>query len=189
MNPHDISGLLPQVFQQTLREGGPLDALLEVMGALHEPVEAVLADLSGFFNPHTAPDGFVPYLACWMDLDRFFPLYCAQTAAYQRSADPISPGMGRLRELIAAAAFLSQWRGTAKGLQRFLEVATGIEGFELLENRDRRGNARPFHLCIVLPEEAAPHRALIERIVEQEKPAYVSYDLEIRPTTQGGEEP
>ena len=38
-----------------------------------------------------------------------------------------------LRELIAAAAQLSQWRGTAQGLQRFLETATGIEGFELDE--------------------------------------------------------
>jgi phage tail-like protein len=189
MKPSDIKGLLPQLFQQTLRDGGPLDALVEVMASMQEPVEDVLADLAAFFNPHTAPDMFVPYLACWMDLNRFFPLYCAQTEAYQRSSDPISPGNGRLRELIAAAAFLSQWRGTAKGLKHFLEIATGVEGFELIENRDLNGNARPFHVCIVLPGEAEPHRALIERIVEQEKPAYVSYELEIRPTTQGGEAP
>jgi hypothetical protein len=33
--------------------------------------------------------------------------------------------------------------------------------------------------------DAQPHVALIERIVEQEKPAYVSYDLEFRPATNG----
>lgn len=188
MKPSEIQGLLPQLFQQALRDAGPLDALLEVMASMHEPVETVLADLWAYFNPHTAPEMFVPYLASWMDLDRFFPLYCAQTEAYQRSSDPISPGNGRLRELIAAAAFLSQWRGTTKGLQSFLEIVTGVEGFELNENKDRLGNERPFHVCIVVPKDVEQHRALIERIVEQEKPAYVSYEIEIRPTTQGGEE-
>ena len=143
MKPSEIQGLLPHVFQRTLRDSGPLRALIDVMASLHQPVETVLADLAVFFNPHTAPDIFVPYLACWMDLDRFFPVYCAQPERVQCSSDPISSGNGHLRELIAAAAFLSQWRGTAKGLKRFLEIATGIEGFELIENRDRHGNARP----------------------------------------------
>ncbi|WP_373500174.1 phage tail protein [Desulfococcus sp.] len=189
MKQRDIEGLLPHVFQQTLRDGGPLNALLGVMDMLHEPVEKVLANLAAFFNPHTAPDMFVPYLACWMDLDRFFPLYCAQAEGLRRQSDPISSGNGRLRELIAAAAFLSQWRGTAKGLKCFLEIATGVEGFQLIENRDQDGNARPFHVRIILPGGAEPHRALIERIVAQEKPAYVSYELESGPTISGGEEP
>lgn len=189
MNPREIRELLPQVFRQTLREGGPLNALLEAMAGMHEPVESVLAELAAFFHPHTAPDDFVPYLACWMDLDRFFPLYCAQAEGLRRRSDPISPGMGRLRELIAAAAHLSQWRGTAAGLRRFLEIATGVEGFQLIENQDRDGRGRPFHVRIILPAEAEPHRALIERIVAQEKPAYVSYELESGPSIPGGEEP
>lgn len=188
MKRNEIERLLPQVFQQTLRPGRPLDTLLDVMELLHEPVETVLAHLETFFNPHSTSDMFVPYLACWMDLDRFFPLYCAQPEGVQRTADPISTGNGRLRELIAAAAYLSQWRGTAKGLRQFLEIATGVEGFRLVENQDKKGNPRPFHVCIILPWEAEPHRALIERIVEQEKPAYVSYELDIMPTTDGGEE-
>jgi phage tail-like protein len=188
MKPGEIQNLLPQIFQQTLRDGGPLDAFLEVMASMHEPVESVLADLWTYFNPHTAPEMFVPYLASWMDLDRFFPLYCAQTETYQQSSDPISPGNGRLRELIAAAAFLSQWRGTTKGLQSFLEIATGVEGFELIENKDRLGNERPFHVCILIPEQVEQHRVLIERIVEQEKPAYVSYEIGIKPIQGGGEQ-
>ena len=186
MKSNEIERLLPQVFQQTLRSGSPLNALIEVMERLHEPVETVLGDLATFFNPHSAPDTFVPYLACWMDLDRFFPLYCAQPGEVQRTTDPISTGNGRLRELIASAAFLSQWRGTAKGLKKFLTIATGIEGFRLMENQDKKGNARPFHVCIIVPGEAEAHRALIERIVEQEKPAYVSYELNFSKATQGG---
>jgi len=189
MKSSEIKELLPQLFQRTLRDGGPLNALLDVMASLHEPVETVLANLATFFNPRTAPDKFVPYLACWMDLDRFFPLYCAQNEGFQRNADPISSGNGSLRELIASAAFLSQWRGTAKGLKHFLEIATGVGGFRLLENLDGEGQPRPFHVCIIVPDDAEPHRALIERIVEQEKPAYVSYELKSGSATEGREAP
>jgi hypothetical protein len=103
--------------------------------------------------------------------------------------DPISTGTGQLRELIAAAAYLSQWRGTAKGLKLFLETATGMSGFELVENvEDAGGDQPPFHIRILAPPEAQPHVALIERIVDQEKPAYVSYELEFKPAIHGGTE-
>jgi hypothetical protein len=61
-----------------------------------------------------------------------------------------------------------------------------MQGFELLENvADENGIPRSFHIRIIAPPQAAAHVALIERIVEQEKPAYVSYDLEFRPATNG----
>jgi hypothetical protein len=83
-----------------------------------------------------------------------------------------------LRELIAAAAFLSQWRGTAKGLLRFLETATGVEGFEIEEHaRDANGQPQPFHILVRAPAEAERYRGLVERIIEAEKPAYVTYEL------------
>jgi phage tail-like protein len=190
MKREEIENLLPRVFQQTLRPGGPLNALLAVMELLHEPAEAVLSQLETYFNAYGTPDIFVPYLACWVDLDRFYPFYSAQPLEIQRSADPISSGTGQLRELIAAAAYLSQWRGTAKGLKLFLETATGIHGFELVENvQDENGDPRPFHIRIVAPAEAEAHIALIERIVNQEKPAYVSYELEFKSEDQGGKNP
>lgn len=190
MKREEIKNILPHVFQQTLRPASPLSALLEVMELLHEPAEAVLSQLETYFNAYGTPDLFVPYLACWVDLDRFYPFYSAQPLEIQRSVDPISSGTGQLRELIAAAAYLSQWRGTAKGLKLFLETATGINGFELMENvQDENGNPRPFHIRIVAPPDAEAHIALIERIVKQEKPAYVSYELEFKPETQGGKDP
>lgn len=189
MKPVDIKQLLPQVFQRTASKGSALDGLLEVMALQHVPAESVLADLQRFFNPYQMPDAFVPYIACWVDLDRFFPFFSSQPEEVQRVSDPISPGIGRLRELIAAAAFLSQWRGTAKGLQLFLEMATGIQGFELVENiEDKNGAPRPFHIRVVAPAEAAGHKALIERIVTQEKPAYVSYELMFVPANEKGHE-
>jgi len=190
MKREEIENLLPRVFRQTLRPGGPLSVLLEVMELLHEPAEAVLSQLETYFNAYGTPDIFVPYLACWVDLERFYPFYSAQPTEIQRAVDPISSGTGKLRELIAAAAYLSQWRGTAKGLKLFLETATGINGFELVENvADENGNPRPFHIRISGPPEAEAHIALIERIVKQEKPAYVSYELEFKSETQGGNNP
>lgn len=189
MKHNEIERFLPQIFQYTLSTGSPLNALLEIMEMLHAPAEKVLTELETLFNAYSMPDAFVPYIACWVDLERFFPFYSAQPADIQRTAEPVSTGCGRLRELIAAAAYLSQWRGTARGLKLFLETATGIDGFEIIENiEDMKGSPRPFHIRVAAPPEAAQHAALIERIIMQEKPAYVSYELDFKTATEKGTE-
>jgi hypothetical protein len=88
--------------------------------------------------------------------------------------------------LLAAAAYLSQWRGTARGLILFLEIATGTRGFEISEQiAGPDGRPQPFHIRIRAPEAVRLHRVLIERIIESEKPAYVTYELEFKPSKQG----
>ncbi len=93
--------------------------------------------------------------------------------------DPISSGLGNLRELIANAAYLSQWRGTKRGLLLFLQIATGTSNFEI-EEQTTGANAPPrsFHIRVRAPRETELHRALIERIIQLEKPAYVTYELD-----------
>jgi phage tail-like protein len=158
MRSSEIQRLLPGVFQRTLGEGGtPLSAALEVMSALHAPSEAILQDLDAAFDPRRAPGRFVPLLARWMDLE------------VALGAEP-----GRLRELIAAAFDLAQWRGTAHGLVRFLEIATGVTGFQVDER------VRPFHVRVTVPAAAAGLRSLVEQIVEREKPASVTYELNVQ---------
>ena len=86
---------------------------------------------------------------------------------------------GNLRELIAGAAHLSQWRGTAYGLKLFLETATGHTGFEMQEQvTGSDGLPRLYHVKVVAPAGTESQRPLIERIIEQEKPAYVTYEIE-----------
>ncbi len=168
MQPPEIERLLPGVIQRTLEDGSPLRALVEVMSALHAPSEAALAALEANFDPRRAPDAFVPFLARWVNLEL-----------------RITTGLGRQRELIAAAAELSQWRGTAKGLIRFLVTATGLAGFTVDEQlRDERGALRPFHVRVNAPAEAAAHRAMVEQIIEREKPAYVTYELRFLPPSR-----
>src|SRR5690348_11260241 len=121
MKRNEIEQMLPGIFQRTMREGTPLFALLEVMEALLALDEAVLDQLEAFFDPYRTPDAFVLFLAGWVDLDR---LFIAHPAEFPVSATSWQSGIGRIRELVAAATFLAQWRGTAKGLLRFLETAT-----------------------------------------------------------------
>lgn len=185
MKHNEIRSLLPSVFQRALpanaaasgnRGDTLLGALLYVMESLQAPSEAALAQLDATFDPRRAPDQFVPFLARWVDLERLFepanPL--VRTG---RPRPPFSTGLGRLRELTANAAWLSKWRGTAPGLRRFLQVATGDSEVEVEDHVDRNGNPRLFHFTVRMPARLKPHRALIERIIESEKPAYTTYEL------------
>lgn len=177
MKQSEIAQLLPGIFQRTLHAGSPLSAVLGVMEALHAPSEAVLERAQAIFDPYETRDPFVPFLAGWLDLEQLLVQSAGQQTA--SNASPLVSGLGRLRELIVAAAYLSQWRGTAQGLLRFLETATGYRGFEIDERvPGPGGQPRPFHLLVRAPTKTLPYQVLIERIIELEKPAYVTYDLE-----------
>jgi len=175
MKKERIKRLLPSVFQNTAMPGNPLFAILEVMETMHAPCESTLDRLHENFNPNRASDAFVPYLASWVDLEVLFDVPRAKSLS---SSLALSTGLGRLRELIAAAATLSQWRGTRKGICQFLETATGAKGFELDEQvLGADGKVKPFHLRVTVPRELAEHRALVERIIELEKPAAMTCEI------------
>ena len=101
------------------------------------------------------------------------------------SAIAPSTGLGRLRELTASAATLSRWRGTRKGLLLFLAVATGSTEFDINEQVIEDGRVKPFHLHVTAPRHLEGHGDLIRRIIELEKPAYVTYELEFRVQNDG----
>jgi phage tail-like protein len=181
MKRTDIEKLLPGIFQQTLHRENPLFALLEVMERLHEPSEAVLAQIDTAFDPYCSRDDFVSFLAGWVDLEWLIEKSHDAKLPSSSQRDPVSTGLGRLRELIARAAYLSQWRGTAKGLLLFLQITTGMDDFEINEEiMGDDGRLRPFHILILAPEAARVHRTLIERIIKKEKPAYVTFNLEFK---------
>ena len=185
MKRNEIERLLPTVFRRTVRQDNPLMAILEVMSALHEPSEALLERLDRIFNPFRTSDAFVPFLARWLDLERIFDEAPGLTSGANSGRSPITTGVEALRALIASASYLSQWRGTRKGLDHFLEIAAGTEGFTIEEQViGPDGAPIPFHLRVIAPDEVKPHQALIERIIESEKPAYVTYEL-VFEATQG----
>jgi phage tail-like protein len=183
MDSTAIARLLPGVFQTALHpvaagvveEDRRLAAALGAMETLHSPVETVLRDLDRYLDPRLAEPAFVPYLAGWVDLDWLLVAAPSEPVA---TTSTLASGLGPLRELVAAAAELARWRGTARGLLRFLDTATGVPGFAIEENvsGDER-RPRPFHLRIVAPAEAAVYRPLVERVIVAEKPAYATYEL------------
>jgi phage tail-like protein len=180
MTSAEIARLLPEVFRATLREHSVLGALIDAMAQQHGPSEQVLAGLDAFFDPMRCGEAFVPMLARWVDLERLFVPSAAGAIA---SGDALSTGNGRLRALVARAAELSKWRGTGRGLTEFLETATGHQGFRIDEQvAGADGVPRPFHVRVQVPPALQPHRALIERIVDAEKPAYVTCEIDFTPT-------
>ncbi|MFW5443975.1 MAG: phage tail protein [Methylococcaceae bacterium] len=180
MKHQEIKQLLPEVFQRTDHQGSPLYGLLKVMEAQTEPAEQILQQIPDYFNPYITPEKYLPFLASWVDLDRFFPSFKNQALADNSALQTL--GYGRLRELIVAAPQLSKLRGTAAGLQLFLETACGEKGFKIDENMmSENGDIIPFFIQVTAPETAEQHSILIERIIEQEKPAYVTYKLAFSP--------
>lgn len=171
MDSHNIARLLPGVFQRTLPADlhdsqSPLAALLTLMAALQQPSEEILGGLEHYFDAYAAPDDWVFYLASWLDLE---PLYVESSL---RTDYTFAPGIGRLRILMLAAIALSNERGTYRGLRRFLQIAIGFEEFDVREDVHQ-----PFHIQVYYPRAATTYLPLIERIVQVEKPAYVTYKL------------
>lgn len=173
MKANDIRYLLPDVFQRTLRDDSPLAAFLTVMEILHAPAERSIDQFPDLLDPRRTDDRFVPMLARWVDLDRLLDERVWDRAIPLQRLFPT--GLGRLRELVAIAPTLSQWRGTARGLRLFLETATGLKGFEIDEQiPGEDGRPRPFHMRITCPAAARAFEYLIAQIIDSEKPAYVT---------------
>jgi len=171
-----ILELLPDVFKAGAGVENPLTALLGVMEELHARDEAILAGFGTYVDARRTPDAFVPYLAGWVDLAWLF--IDPPDDPYAHPGAPFAGGMGALRELVATAAVASKWRGTAAGLQRMLETATGVEGYRIDETvTDGQGRPLPFHVHVVVPAEAEVFLDLVTRIVEHEKPAHVIADV------------
>jgi phage tail-like protein len=190
MRRPDIERLLPSVYRLALdppvewglEPDAVIGALLDAMEVLHQPIEDILDHLETYLDPRRAPAPFVPYLSSWLDMDWTFRDVASdgttrQWGAGDARAEPLSSGSGQLRELAAAAAELARWRGTERGLRRFLVTATGYPDFAIKDAQTEDGAVAPFHIVVEAPAEAAALRPLIERIVAEEKPAYVTHEL------------
>ena len=180
MEAQRIARFLPEIYQSAVAPGSPLAAILAVMEAMHAPAEAALWQIDSYIDPVRAPDSFALMLASWLDLDR----YLDWTGGREGAGQPrYAAGLGHLRTLSALAAHLVRWRGTRHGLERFLVVATGISGFIVEQNPpDARGVPRPFHIRVHAPASAQRVADLVRRIVDEERPVYVTYEIQFPST-------
>lgn len=146
--------------------------LLLIFKSVLDPLDRQIAQIHYYFDPRTAPEQLLPWLAAWVDL-----------ALDERWPE------ARRRELISAASTLYRWRGTRRGLSDYLRIYTGVTPRIVEQGQERPGEPavapHTFRVIIELPDPAAVDRALVERIIEQEKPAHTAFELELRPAAAG----
>lgn len=138
-------------------------------------------------DPLTAPSALLPFLAHWV-------------------AWPVDPiwDLSQQRRLIRRAVELYRWRGTRQGLRLYLHLYTGLplddhtpqeadkhisitepfgQGFVLgaakLGEGAVLGGGQPYHFVVHLRPDSSNSvdEQLVRRIIDQEKPAFCTYEL------------
>lgn len=166
MDAAAITRMLPETFERAAVSSPLLRAVIGSMAELLRRPDAVLTDLDRFFRPSIAASRYLPALASWLDAEWLL------TGEQQQGREPYGPGAEHLRAALTYACDLSSWRGTATGLTGFLELATGIRGFEI-----RTPPERPYHVVVTVPAAAQPHLGVVERVVHAQAPACVTTEI------------
>lgn len=186
IRPHSLYlSFVPALY----REVDFIGRFLKIFEEAFEPAVQAMDVLWAYLDPLTAPQALLPFLAYWV-------------------AWPINPRWStqKQRRLIRQALDIYRWRGTRKGLRLYLHLYTdlpldedvaeeaqkhiGIEevfgdGFVLSTTRLGQdsiiGGGRPYHFIVTLrPDpELQIDQQLVRHIIDQEKPAFCTYELYI----------
>ncbi|BAY81559.1 hypothetical protein NIES267_10360 [Calothrix parasitica NIES-267] len=164
---------------------------LKIFEQSFEPCVHTLDNLWAYLDPIQAPQAILPFLAHWVGWNQ-------------------SPQIGveRQRKLIKNAMQIYRLRGTRGGLRFYLHLATGLPLDEHLPEETNKhigiveyfrrgfvfgeakigedtivGGGCPFHFAVYLrPLDANQiDELLVRNVIEQEKPAFSTYDLYIEP--------
>ncbi len=174
MEQERILRYLPENYQLAAADRrGVMRALLAVMDGMHAPADRVLRSLDTYVDPNRAPDAFVLMQASWLGLERYFDWTGGSPGVGEAH---YAAGIDQLRLLIARFPELVRSRGTNQSLTRFLEVATGVSGFEV---EDGMEVGHPFHIVVHVPAAAAPLDDLVRRIVAGERPAHATWEIQM----------
>lgn len=145
-----------------------------------QPLRDMINNLFRLFDPKQTPADFLPWLGMWLSMaldDNWSEL--------------------RRRRLLSEAVELYRRRGTRQGLQRFLEIYTGVA--PIIYDRPLSGmrlgpnavlGARPggllghirdhaFVVTLTLPDQEAVNERTVRDIIEMSKPAHTDYELRI----------
>lgn len=136
-----------------------LGRFLMGLEALWAPIEQLVDHFDFFIDSETTPAFFMEQLATWLGLtlDEKWP-------------------QAKRRAVLQEAGELYRWRGTRRGLSRYLEIYTGVEP-EIEEAAD---GAHHFQVTLTVPDEESVDRATVDRIIQANKPAHTTYELELR---------
>lgn len=143
----------------------------------YEPLRQTMAHLDSLFGPYSTPPDFLAWLAAWVCM----PL------------NENWPEMKR-RRLVREAVELWRWRGTKRGLSRYLHIYTGVVpeiddqpvagmrlGPETKLGDTKLGDIPPhtFVVNIAVPDLESINEEIVHDIISYEKPAHAAYALRI----------
>ena len=135
---------------------------LSIFEDVLEPVEGILENIHFYFDPGMTPEGFLPWLAAWVDLSL-----------------NENWSIEKRRQLIRAGVELYRWRGTRHGLKEYLRIYTGVDP-EIVEHFDEAdGGPHRFTVIVTVPDPTSLDERTMRRVINAEKPAHTSYDLRI----------
>jgi phage tail-like protein len=190
VRPHSLYlKFLPTLY----REVDFLERFLKIFEQAFEPAVHTLNTMWAHLDPLTAPQAMLPFLAYWV-------------------AFPVDPrwSVERQRRLIRNAMELYRWRGTRRGLRLYLHLYTDLPlDDHLSHERDKHiaitelfsdglvladsqigqtamiGGGCPFHFIVRLREDHPDQidESLVRYIIDQEKPAFCTYELYIESPT------
>jgi phage tail-like protein len=139
---------------------------LMIFESILSPIDRTVGNLHYYFDAQMTPPELLPWLASWLGL----------------VLDERWPEVQR-RALILAAVELYQWRGTRRGLSEFLRLYTGLTPEIIEHGVGRRGATEAdvfrFTVRLRVADPAVVDRAVVEAVIEAEKPAHTGYTLEI----------
>jgi len=165
--------------------------LLKVFEQSFEPAVSTWQTLWAYLDPLTAPESLLPFLAQWVGWQ-----------------NEVTWSVAQQRSLIRRAMEIYRWRGTKRGLQLYLHLYTGLPQHDPARSPQQQpiqitsaiqhglvlgksdfgpnailGGGKPFHFNVTLRPNQGQFldEALVRSIIDQEKPAVCTYDLEIAP--------
>lgn len=175
---------LPDIY----REVDFVGRMLKIFEECLEPDVQISDALWAYLDPMLASEPMLPFLAHWVGWE-------------------LTPNldMQRQRYLIKQAMHIYRWRGTRRGLRFYIHLFTGLPLDEHLSEHEKHisifeitgrgfvlgeaslalnastGGGRPFHFIVRIRNDLQNSLdvALIHQIIEREKPAFCTYDLEI----------
>jgi phage tail-like protein len=159
---------------------------LHIFEQAFDPYVQTVDQLWAYFNPLTAPEALLPFLAHWVGWD----------------FDPHGDLQAQ-RHLIRNAIALYRWHGTRRGLRLYLHFYTGLPLDDTLPESEKHisiqevlqggfmmgdstvgkdtmlGGGTPYHFSVrlQLEPETKIEEATIHQIIERQKPAFCTYDL------------
>ena len=175
------------------REVDFIGRFMKIFEQAFDPVIQSFNVMWANLDPLTAPQALLPFLAHWV-------------------AWPVDTiwDLNQQRRLVRRAVELYRWRGTRKGLRLYLHLYTGLpldehlpqeadkhisitepfgQGFVLgaakLGEEAVLGGGQPYHFVVQLRPDYSHsvNEQLVRRIIDQERPAFSTYELFIENPT------